>query len=248
MIDPQAILIITFSFTLAGIVKGVTGFGMPVVSLGLLVTSFDLTTAMALFIVPSFVTNLWQAVSGGQLLSLFRQIWSYLLLAVLAVWIGSIALIRVELHLLSTFLGGLLIFYSLLCIFGYRLNMPPARERWLAPILGSINGILAGMTGAFIVPGVMYLQAIGLSRDQLVQAMGMLFAALTVALACALQYRNFSSTELNLISLAAVLPAMMGMWIGRKIRKSLPEQQFQSIFYSAMFLLGVFIAIKSLLI
>ncbi len=248
MIDPQAILIITFSFTLAGIVKGVTGFGMPIVSLGLLVTSFDLTTAMALFIIPSFVTNLWQAISGGQLLNLFRRIRSYLLLAVLAVWVGSTALIKVELHLLSMFLGGLLILYSLLCISGYRLKMSPAQERWLAPILGVINGTLAGMTGAFIVPGVMYLQAIGLSRDQLVQAMGMLFTALTLALACALQFHDFSSPQLKLTSLAAVLPAVVGMWIGRKIRKRLPEQQFQSIFYTAMFFLGVFIAIKSVLI
>ncbi|MCP4488042.1 MAG: hypothetical protein GY820_12085 [Gammaproteobacteria bacterium] len=61
---------------------------MPVVSLSLLVTSFDLTTAMALFIVPSFVTNLWQAISG------------------------------------------------------YRLNMPPEREHWLAPCSTAISAAL----------------------------------------------------------------------------------------------------------
>ncbi len=247
MIDPQAILIITFSFVLAGLVKGVIGFGLPTVSLGLLVAIFDLTTAMALLIVPSFATNLWQATSGGQLLNLFKRIWSFLLLATLAVWIGSFALIRVELHWLSMLLGGLLIVYALLCFSSYALKIPLERERWLAPILGMANGILTGMTGAFVIPGVMYLQAIGLSRDQLVQAMGMLFTASTVALAFALQYRDFTSAQLNLASLAAVLPAVAGMWIGRQIRKKLPEQQFRSIFYSAMHLMGGFIVVKSLM-
>jgi hypothetical protein len=30
------------------------------------------------------------------------------------------------------------------------------------------NGLLAGMTGPFAVPGVMFLQAIGLPRDMLI--------------------------------------------------------------------------------
>jgi uncharacterized protein len=38
-----------------------------------------------------------------------------------------------------------------------------------------------------VVPGVMFLQAIGLPRDGLIQSMGILFTASTLALAIALQ-------------------------------------------------------------
>ena len=55
------IILILGSFLLAGMVKGVIGLGLPTVSLALLTVATDLPTAMGLLLVPSFVTNLWQA-------------------------------------------------------------------------------------------------------------------------------------------------------------------------------------------
>ncbi len=63
MPDPPTLIAIAVTFLLAGTVKGVIGLGLPTVSLGLLTAALDLTTAMALMIVPSFVTNVWQAVA-----------------------------------------------------------------------------------------------------------------------------------------------------------------------------------------
>ena len=54
-------------FVLAGTVKGVIGLGLPTVALGLLAASVGLERAMALMLVPSFVTNVWQAVAGRHL-------------------------------------------------------------------------------------------------------------------------------------------------------------------------------------
>ena len=51
------------------------------------------------------------------------------------------------------------------------------------------------MTGSFVVPGVMFLQAIGLSRDMLIQAMGMLFTVSTVALAIALKSNDLFTLD-----------------------------------------------------
>ncbi len=56
--------------------------------------------------------------------------------------------------------------------------------------MGAANGIFTGMTGALSMPGVLYLQALGLSRDMLVQAMGILFLLSNVGLAIALQNNN----------------------------------------------------------
>ncbi|MEP2560021.1 MAG: sulfite exporter TauE/SafE family protein, partial [Rhizobiaceae bacterium] len=61
MFDPLALAIIFLTFLLAGLVKGVIGLGLPTVSLAVLAVLFDLPTAMALLIVPSLLTNIWQA-------------------------------------------------------------------------------------------------------------------------------------------------------------------------------------------
>ena len=57
-------------------------------------------------------------------------------------------------------------------------------------MIGGINGVLTGMTGSFVVPGVLYLQALALPRDAFIQAMGILFTISTVALAVSLGDRD----------------------------------------------------------
>ena len=62
MFDPFTILAIVGTFLIAGTIKGVIGLGLPLVSLALLTVAIDLPHAMALLLVPPFITNLWQAV------------------------------------------------------------------------------------------------------------------------------------------------------------------------------------------
>ena len=102
-------------------------------------------------------------------------------------------------------------------------------------------GGLKGMTGSFVVPGVMFLQAIGLPRDMLVQAMGMLFTLSTLALAIALGGSGLLSAEVGAMSAVALLPALAGMAIGQRVRKRLSEQAFKRAFFVALLVLGFYI-------
>jgi uncharacterized membrane protein YfcA len=103
------------------------------------------------------------------------------------------------------------------------------------------------MTGSFVVPGVLYLQAIGLPRDMLIQAMGMLFTASTAALAVALGGRNLLTLELGAISTAAVLPAIAGMILGQRLRRRLSETSFRRVFFLSLLALGAYIVARSFL-
>jgi len=241
MPEPTVILAVTATFLLAGMVKGVIGLGLPSVSLALLTVAFDLPSAMALLLVPSFVTNLWQALAGGHGSVILRRIWPFLLMATVTVWIGAAALTRVDLALLTALLGALLVIYAVVNISGFRLNIPVRHESWVGPLIGSANGVLTGMTGSFVVPGVMFLQGIGLSRDLLIQAMGMLFTVSTLALGVALQKADFITVEYGVLSAGAVLPAIAGMILGQRIRQKLSEQRFKNIFFVVLLLLGAYI-------
>jgi uncharacterized membrane protein YfcA len=161
--------------------------------------------------------------------------------ATVTVWIGVAALTRLNPSLLAALLGAQLVIYSLVSLRGIRLTIPIRHEGWAGPLIGSANGVLTGMTGSSVVPGVMFLQAIGLPRDVLIQAMGMLFAASTLALAAALQQANFLTVDHGILSSGAVLPAIAGMIGGRWIRKGLTEQRFRTVFFIALLMLGVYI-------
>ena len=246
MLDPETLGIVFATFLLAGTVKGVIGLGLPSISLALLTVASDLTTAMALLLVPSFVTNLWQAVVGGNGAVILRRLWPFLLMATACVWLGAAALTRVDLSLLSALLGLLLVSYAGLGLGGIRLTIRPAREAWAGTLIGATNGVLTGMTGSFVVPGVMFLQAIGLPRDMLIQAMGMLFTVSTVALGLALGGNGMLSMNQGLLSASGVLPAIVGMTVGQQLRKRLSEDLFRRVFFWALLALGTYIAAGAL--
>jgi len=241
MIETAAILAVIGTFLIAGTVKGVIGLGLPTVSLALLTVAFDLPSAMALLLVPSFVTNLWQAVVGGNGRAIVVRLWPFLLMATVTVWMGATALTRVDLKLLSALLGVLLVAYATVNLCGFRFAVKARHEAWVGTLAGSANGVLTGMTGSFVVPGVMFLQAIGLPRDQLIQAMGMLFTVSTLALGAALRHNSLLTPELGTLSLVALLPALAGMVFGQRIRRKLPEQAFRKIFFIALLALGSYI-------
>ena len=245
MFDPITLFAISATFVIAGGVKGLIGLGLPTVSLGLLTATLDLPTAMALLIGPSFFTNSYQASTGGHACVILLRIWPFLLIATATVWLGATALTRVDLDVLTALLGLLLVAYGGLSLAGIRLTIPAHSEGWTGIVFGAANGVLTGMTGSFAVPGVMYLQGIGLSRDMLVQAMGMLFTTSTVALAFALGTNALLSNELGMASLLAVVPSLIGMWAGQKLRRRLSEVQFRSALFIGIVMLGIYILISA---
>ena len=73
------VLIIAVVFFLAGIVKGVTGMGLPTVAMGVLGVIMSPVTAASLLIAPSFVTNVWQLFTGPSFVALISRLWLMLL-------------------------------------------------------------------------------------------------------------------------------------------------------------------------
>lgn len=228
-------------FLLAGTVKGVIGLGLPTVSLGLLTALIGLEPAIALMLVPSFATNVWQAVVGGHFMTVLWRTRAFLLTATLTVWLGASLGAGIDPELLSGLLGMLLVAYGLFGIRRPPLTIPSHWEGRAGLIVGSANGLLTGLTGSFVVPGVPFLQSLALPRDQLVQAMGLLFTLSTVVLALALGSQGKLSSDLGFASVLAVLPAILGMLVGSRIRSRLDERAFRNVFLWSLIALGVYI-------
>ena len=246
MWTPESLLIIGLTFLIAGLVKGVIGLGLPTVSLALLTATLGLKPAMALLLLPSFVTNVWQGMAGKEFLSIARRLWTLLVAVCVGTWLGVHVLANSDTALLSALLGVLLGVYSTLNLVQPRVPSFGKSEIWLSPMIGGINGVLTGMTGSFVVPGVLYLQALALPRDALIQAMGILFTISTVALAVSLSDHRLLSMELGALSTVAIIPALIGMVVGQKVRQRLSETVFRKVFFISLLLLGVYIVLRSI--
>jgi uncharacterized membrane protein YfcA len=112
--------------------------------------------------------------------------------------------------------------------------------------VGLTTGVLTGATGVFVVPAVPYLSALGLEREALIQALGLSFTVSTVALAASLVITGSYPAALAASSALAVLPALLGMFIGQRVRQNLNHEVFRRWFFWAMLGVGLVMVVRAL--
>lgn len=232
------------TFLGAGLVKGVTGMGLPTVAMGLLGAVMSPLTAAAILVIPSFVTNVWQMLVGPDKLRLTRRLWSMLLCIVIGTVLGTRLLIVVDPAWSGRALGLALIAYAAYALMAPTISVPKRLEPWLSPFVGTVTGVVTGATGVFVIPAVPYLQSLGLQKDELVQALGLSFTISTVALAAGLlTHSAFRLDQLGL-SLVAVLPALAGMWLGSIVRRKISPKAFRRCFLLFLIILGLELTLR----
>lgn len=237
-------LLVMGTFLLAGTVKGVIGLGLPTVAMGLLGLAMPPAQAAALLIIPSTVTNIWQLMTGGHLIPLLKRLWPMLLMIALGTGLGSMVIGISSGPLMTRVLGAALFLYALSGLFLPTLRIAPRHEVWLGPACGFVTGIITSATGVFVIPAVPYLQALGLERNQLVQALGLSFTISTLALAGGLFWNDaLGGAELG-ASLLALIPALLGMWFGQYLRQRISAQTFRRLFFVGMGALGLYLLVS----
>ncbi|MEM1285780.1 MAG: sulfite exporter TauE/SafE family protein [Pseudomonadota bacterium] len=232
-------------FFLAGIIKGVVGFGMPLFAITVLAFVMPLSAAIATNVGPSMVTNVVQALRGPYFLALLKRLWPFLVPAIGLIWFGIGIQVQVDPAYPGLALGVLAILFALVSFSKLKLAIPQHRERVVGFLIGIVNGIVTGITGIFIIPGGLFLQALGLKRDELVQALGLLFMLSTLTIGIVFTIRSLMTPGLVLLSLLAIVPGLLGMRIGEALRKRLSEELFRVLFLSGIGIIGLSLVIRN---
>jgi uncharacterized protein len=232
-------LVVAGAFILAGIAKGAIGIGLPPIAIGVMTLSLPLGDALAIMTLPTMITNVWQAFSGRRFMPLLRRFGSMAAAAVIGV-IGVAALLGTlgKAGMLG-WMGCLLVLYALIALFAWRPVMPRAAEPWLNPLIGLASGAVAGITGMAAVPFLPYMQSLQISKDDLIQGLGILFLFIMTALAVALVRQGIFDTANTIGGVAALLPTFAGVWIGQKVRHAAAPETFRKIFLYGMLALGL---------
>ena len=239
---PNAIIhlgVVVAAFSLAGLVKGVTGLGLPTVGMGVLTLAMPAAQAAALLVVPAFITNAWQMISGPGLGRLMRRLWLMQSGICLGTWAGAGLMTGAKTESASVALGAALLAYAALGLTNVRLpDVPAWTEWWLGTLVGTATGLITAATGVFVIPAVPYLQALGFEGEALVKALGLSFTVSTVALAWSLAGSGSLDLGTGLYSLFALLPALAGMVAGQRLLRVTRPETFRRWFFWGMVLLG----------
>jgi hypothetical protein len=235
------------AFLLAGFVKGVIGLGLPTVSIGLLGLLMTPAQAAAILVVPSLVTNIWQAVVGGGLFALARRLWPMLAGICIGTFMGAALLPHDDNGRATVWLGLALMVYAVFGLVKGHFAVPQRAEIWLGLLMGAATGAITVATGIFVMPGTPYVQSLQFERDKLVQALGLSFTVSTITLALALAHAGQVQTSLAWPSLIALAAALVGMGLGQLIRGKVKAETFRLCFFIGLLLLGGHLALRGVL-
>jgi uncharacterized membrane protein YfcA len=243
----STLLLVVISLFSAGCVKGVFGMGLPTVSLGLLILWMSPVEAAALIVVPTLATNAWQFFTGPQAIAMTARLATLLIGVVLGTVVGIGFLTGSHSALVSLALAGVLLAYGVVGLAAVRLHVSPRSEPWMSPLIGFVTGAINGATGVSVMPLVPYLNSIGLNRDALIQAMGLVFMIAMLTLAACLAWTGHFEIASAGASTLALIPVFAGLYAGQAIRVRLHADAFRKWFFIGLIGLGAYSALRAIL-
>jgi hypothetical protein len=241
MFEPILILIAA-AFLLAGFIKGVIGLGLPTVSMGLLAVSMPPARAIAIVIVPAIITNIWQTFVGPYLRDIIRRLWPLMVGTAIGIWLNAGMLTGPYARYGTVILGVLLVIYAIIGLSKFNFRVARTNEKWIGGIAGLITGVVSAATGVQVIPSMPFMQAIGLEKDELVQALGVFFTVATLALAFNLTNAGLLTAATAVPGIVAMAAAFTGMFIGQAVRSRLQPEAFRRRFLVAMIFLGIYLS------
>ncbi|PPD30893.1 MAG: hypothetical protein CTY20_01860 [Hyphomicrobium sp.] len=242
--DPQLLSLAGLGLLLAGVVKGATGLGYASCALPFLVMTFGLKPAMGLILIPAMATNVSVALSTGHVLSTTRRFGVLYAAMLPGIALGLWLLLLVDSRIATALLGSVMIVYAIMALARPAFEIPHRWQQTLQAPTGFLNGVMTGLTGSQVMPLFPYILALRLEPARSVQAVNLAVVIATVVLGTGMAASGILTSPILAMSIAAVIPALIGAAIGNRLRALLPAESFRTIALSVLLAMGLGLLIR----
>jgi uncharacterized membrane protein YfcA len=235
----MAVLACAIAMVAGGTVKGVVGIGLPLVSLPVMATFIPIPKAIALLLLSSFATSVWQTFHGGLFLPSVRRFWPLLLGMAIGTPISVQMLATFDVKVLYLILGAIVSVFAVLLHRSIVLPVSPRAEPWAAPAVGAASGLVGGLSMLFGPVYAMYLAGLRLGKERFVAVIALANVWATIVLAASMaRFNLFGGTDF-VASLLALIPSFAGLTVGQWLRGYINEDLFRKTLAAVLFVIGL---------
>ncbi|RVT82301.1 sulfite exporter TauE/SafE family protein [Rhodobacteraceae bacterium CCMM004] len=227
---------------LAGFVKGTVGFAMPMVMISGLGSVLSPEIALAALILPTLVSNLWQALRGGLAAAMgaAAEHWRYIGIVLVFIALSAQLVTRLPAQALFLALGIPVTLFAVLQLAGWRLRLTAQRARRRAEIvIAAVAGVIGGMTGVWGPPTVLYLTALETPKRRAMQVQGVVYGAGAVMLTLAHVQSGVLNAQTLPLSLGMLVPALAGLALGFAVQDRLDQEKFRRATLAVLVIAGL---------
>lgn len=237
--DLTTVILVISVIALGGLVKGVSGIGLPIVTIAGLSTFLPIHLVLALSAIPIVMTNLWQAVHSGSWMEPLRRFWPMIVCLLAFIFVGARLAVTIDEQMFFAILGSVVVIFTLTTFLKPTLRLSPRAERWGGPVAGALGGLLGGVSTIWGPPMVMYFVMLHLPKDVFVRTVGLIWFSASIPLIIAYVDNGILNAETIPLSLYACIPGMAGLGVGQAIRRRINPETFRKVVLGLLFLIGL---------
>ncbi len=225
----------------AGLVKGLVGFALPMILISGIGSFASPELALAGLILPTLVTNGMQALRHGpraamQSVSLYRVF----LLAMLVMLLLSAQFVRVlPIKVMLLIIGVPITLFAILQLAGVPLRLARGPSRMIELFVGGFAGFIGGLSGVWGPPTIAYLTALDTEKREHVRVQGVIYAVGAVALFAAHVGSGVLNATTFWFSLILVPPCVIAMYVGAKVQDRINQAAFRQATLVVLLIAGL---------
>ncbi len=231
--------LIAVIFVFAGIVKGTVGIGLPTVSVGVLSQMIPPHTAVALVVFPILAANFWQVVRTRAGLETLRRYGILAACLFVTLWVTTFLTAQASTEILLGVIGIAIVIFSVSSLVGTPPALADRHDRIGQAVTGVSAGFLGGLTSIWSPPLVTYLIARRTDNDEFVRAAGLFIFIGAIPLMIGFWQTGLLNAETAPLSLAMIVPSLIGFSLGEMIRRRLHPDRFRSVILWVFLLMGL---------
>ncbi len=245
-ISVSLFVVVLAVFLLGGIVKGILGFGLPLITIGLLPFFIPVELAIVISAVVQPFTNVGQLITSGNPRQAVACTWPVILTLGPGVALGAWYLSGVSADGLLLIAGCAVVAFSLTNLTGFTISISPRRSMVAGLATGFVAGVIGALTAINGMIFIMYLVGLGVERRVFRSSIALLFIVSALFIASGYWAVGFLDMGRAMLALACVVPSFIGMWIGNAIGERMPNEGFRKAVLIALLIIGAGFVVRGI--
>ena len=232
------------SMFLGSFLKGTIGFGLPIITTPVMILFLPLPEVISLQILPICAANIQQCWLTRSQVPILKLFWPMILANIIILFFGSFILVKLNTEVLMPIIGLLIILQAIVTDSPIFKITRPKRIKPLILFSGIASGVLGTISSFYAFPSVQLMFGMRLKRDEFVFIVGFFLETGSIALWLGILVNQISVINNLPISATLMIPTLLGMFLGNRIRNRIKKGWFQNIVRGTLILMGVFLIFK----
>ena len=243
--EQDILIVIITSVFLGGIIKGAVGIGMSMFSVPIITFFIPPTTSIMLLCCPVLITNILQmqfrkGIGSYRFLPMFISL-------VIGLIIGGKLILEIDSSTIAQIMASLIIVSVTINSLGINfIKIKPVFEKKITIIVGFFSGIIGGLSSMYAPLIIAYLVSVNLEKEFFIRTVATMYFIGSLILYPFFIYNDLGTMVDLLISLLLIIPALIGQYLGTKMRHRISNEVFRKVTFLILFIIGISLLLKNI--